>query len=174
MHETFWTLVRDRGHWEFEIFLMVVFDVVLAGIWQFFVRRRKAEALRLQTPEGVCDGCGGTVKHLIESGIKWCFGCGEIRTIPNSHTYHYTADETPVPLPANWALNELAARAGHTAYLVGQNTKDSATVFLCDGCGKPIEKGQYASFGGNWVPYIPAKCYHMACIPTIPVLGNRE
>ena len=109
MHETFWTLVRDRAHWEFEIFLMMFFDVVLAGIWLFFVRAtarwRKAQVIKLQTPTGICDGCGGTVKHLIESGIEWCFGCGEIKVaepttwamndtaIQNGHTYHYTLDK---------------------------------------------------------------------------------
>ena len=24
--ETFWTLLHDKGHWEFEIFLMLLFD----------------------------------------------------------------------------------------------------------------------------------------------------
>lgn len=35
---------------------------------------------------------------------------------------------------------------------------------LCTTCGKPIEVA-YATFGGNWVPFIPAKPYHMGCIP---------
>lgn len=29
VHETFWTLLRDPAHWEFEIFLMVVFDFIV-------------------------------------------------------------------------------------------------------------------------------------------------
>jgi len=34
--ETFWTLFHNAAHWEFELFLMVVFDVVLgAMIWPF-------------------------------------------------------------------------------------------------------------------------------------------
>lgn len=97
MHETFWDLVRDRSHWEFELFLMFLFDGVIAGLWffvvKFIARRREVTTQKLETPHGICEGCGGTVKHLIESGIKWCLGCGEIRTIPNSHTYHYTSDE---------------------------------------------------------------------------------
>ena len=28
-HETFWTLLTDVAHWEFEIFLMLIFDVVI-------------------------------------------------------------------------------------------------------------------------------------------------
>lgn len=27
--ETFWTLLKDLPHWEFEIFLMLLFDVVI-------------------------------------------------------------------------------------------------------------------------------------------------
>lgn len=42
--------------------------------------------------------------------------------------------------------------------------------FKCDKCGKPIT-GAYGSMGGNIVPYIPAKCYHMTCLPT---LGPRK
>lgn len=34
--ETFWTLLRDKAHWQFEIFLMVLFDLVLGGLaWPF-------------------------------------------------------------------------------------------------------------------------------------------
>jgi hypothetical protein len=28
-HETFWTLLTDVAHWQFEIFLIVLFDVVI-------------------------------------------------------------------------------------------------------------------------------------------------
>ena len=85
MHETFWTLLRDKAHWEFEIFLMFLFDGVLGGLWlfiaKFIARRREVAARRLETPKGICEGCGGTVKHLIESGIKWCLGCGHIKVL---------------------------------------------------------------------------------------------
>jgi hypothetical protein len=37
--ETFWTLLRDKAHWEFEIFLMVLFDLVLIGIVWPFVKK---------------------------------------------------------------------------------------------------------------------------------------
>jgi hypothetical protein len=34
MHETFWTLLKDPSHWEFEIFLMAIFDgLVGALLW---------------------------------------------------------------------------------------------------------------------------------------------
>jgi hypothetical protein len=65
--ETFWGLLRSRGHWEFELFLMVIFDVFLAGIWQIFLRRKdkvRSWAMnpaavkaghKLQTPKGICE-----------------------------------------------------------------------------------------------------------------------
>ncbi len=34
--ETFWSLLHDKAHWEFEIFLMVIFDLVLGAlVWPF-------------------------------------------------------------------------------------------------------------------------------------------
>ena len=38
-HETFWSLLHDAAHWEFEIFLMVLFDGVIAGLLYPFVRK---------------------------------------------------------------------------------------------------------------------------------------
>ena len=36
-HETFWSLARDLAHWEFELFLIFLFDVVLGVfIWPRF------------------------------------------------------------------------------------------------------------------------------------------
>lgn len=35
-HETFWSLLHDPAHWQFEIFLMVLFDGLLFGmLWPF-------------------------------------------------------------------------------------------------------------------------------------------
>lgn len=31
-HETFWTLINNAAHWEFELFLMFIFDVVIGLI----------------------------------------------------------------------------------------------------------------------------------------------
>jgi len=36
MHETFWTLIHDRAHWEFEIFLQVLDGVIFGLLWNFF------------------------------------------------------------------------------------------------------------------------------------------
>lgn len=38
-HETFWTLFFDLAHWEFELFLIALFDVALGMvIWPFLKR----------------------------------------------------------------------------------------------------------------------------------------
>lgn len=37
--ETFWTLFLNAAHWEFEIFLMLLFDVLIGAlIWPFAKR----------------------------------------------------------------------------------------------------------------------------------------
>lgn len=37
-HETFWTLLHDPAHWQFEIFIIVIFDVIIGLIlWPIFV-----------------------------------------------------------------------------------------------------------------------------------------
>jgi hypothetical protein len=35
--ETFWTLLHDMAHWEFEIFLMIIFDGVLGGLVTYLI-----------------------------------------------------------------------------------------------------------------------------------------
>lgn len=49
--ETFWTLLRDRAHWEFELFLMLIFDGIIGAIcwpivkrhWDHHIARDKKE-----------------------------------------------------------------------------------------------------------------------------------
>ena len=38
----------------------------------------------------------------------------------------------------------------------------------CSACSLPIS-GMYASFGGNFVPPITPKVYHLGCIPSLAV-----
>lgn len=88
MQETFIGLLRDKAHWEFEVFLMLLFDGILAGMWNLYRRRRASiipnshtyhhTPVKLKTPKGICEDCGGLIKHLIESGVKLCLGCGTI------------------------------------------------------------------------------------------------
>ncbi len=37
--DTFWSLLQDPAHWEFEIFLIILFDLILAGLLWPFVRK---------------------------------------------------------------------------------------------------------------------------------------
>lgn len=102
MHETFWTLLRDRAHWEFEIFLMVVFDVMLAAIWRFAVRfKDKSPIAGMKTPQGICDDCGGMLHHLIERGLELCRGCGDVKVIaPVWNGKSSVADEWTISCPS--------------------------------------------------------------------------
>jgi hypothetical protein len=54
-------------------------------------------------------------------------------------------------------------------------TKIPQTDLICERCGEPITGTEpYASFGGNWVPYVPAKTYHGACRPTLQELVGES
>lgn len=50
--------------------------------------------------------------------------------------------------------------------LAGDVDTPKSVPLQCQGCGNLI-KGVYASIGGNWVPYIPSKVYHVNCVPLI-------
>jgi hypothetical protein len=54
-HETFWTLVTDLAHWQFELFLIFIFDVVVGVlIWpqlKKWFRHHKEDDERLQELE---------------------------------------------------------------------------------------------------------------------------
>lgn len=39
MHESFWDLLMDPAHWYFELFLIVLFDVIVGLLIWPFVRR---------------------------------------------------------------------------------------------------------------------------------------
>ncbi len=66
--ETFWTLLHDRAHWEFEIFLMLLFDGVIGAIlwpflrshWRHHVTRDAQEGTRILPPQEYtnCPECG--------------------------------------------------------------------------------------------------------------------
>jgi len=38
-HETFFTLIKDLAHWEFELFLIFIFDVLIGLIIWPYIRR---------------------------------------------------------------------------------------------------------------------------------------
>ncbi len=55
MHETFWDLLKDPAHWEFELFLIVLFDVIISLIiWPFLQKalsHHKSDHERLEDLE---------------------------------------------------------------------------------------------------------------------------
>jgi len=54
-NETFWTLLTDKAHWEFEIFLILLFDVLIGFlIWPWakkFVIHHKSDDERIRELE---------------------------------------------------------------------------------------------------------------------------
>lgn len=54
-HETFWTLFTDLAHWEFELFLILLFDVIIGIlIWprlRKFMRHHKSDDEKLDDLE---------------------------------------------------------------------------------------------------------------------------
>ena len=76
MHETFWTLLHDTAHWEFEIFLMTIFDGVIGYLgfrifWPFLRKHwlhhleRDEREKRLVSPNGVLESYGINPEHVI-------------------------------------------------------------------------------------------------------------
>lgn len=53
--ETFWTLLRDPAHWQFEVFLILVFDVLIGLlIWpqiKKFIKHHKSDDERIEDLE---------------------------------------------------------------------------------------------------------------------------
>lgn len=64
-------------------------------------------------------------------------------------------------------IHTAAAEHGHYVTVRYEDAPSSAP-FTCDGCHLPIQDVGYASMGGNFVPYIPAKNYHLGCVPRVP------
>lgn len=54
-HETFWTLLKDPAHWQFELFLIFLFDVVVGVIiWPYikkFMKHHKSDDDKLHELE---------------------------------------------------------------------------------------------------------------------------
>ena len=51
--ETFLSLLRDPAHWFFEIFVTIVFDVLVAGMLWPYVRRHWRHHLERDRKDGV-------------------------------------------------------------------------------------------------------------------------
>jgi hypothetical protein len=53
VHETFWTLLQDPAHWEFELFLMVVFDLLIGALLWPYIKKHWVHHLDRDTREGI-------------------------------------------------------------------------------------------------------------------------
>jgi hypothetical protein len=51
--ETFWTLLHSLGHWEFELFLMVLFDGIIGALAWPFIKRHWEHHLKRDKKEGL-------------------------------------------------------------------------------------------------------------------------
>ena len=77
--ETFWTLLHDSAHWEFELFLMFLFDVLIGMlIWpyirKFFKHHRKDDKKIAQLEKEV-----DALKKQIELILPKCGECGQVK-----------------------------------------------------------------------------------------------
>ncbi len=52
-HETFWTLLHNAAHWEFEIFLMILFDLIIGGLAWPFLKKHLKHHLERDKKEGL-------------------------------------------------------------------------------------------------------------------------
>ena len=64
--ESFWDLLKDPAHWEFEIFLIIIFDVIVGiFIWPFIGRaliHHKSDHERLEDLEKEVKELQGKIK----------------------------------------------------------------------------------------------------------------
>jgi hypothetical protein len=51
--ETFWSLLRDRAHWEFELFVNLVFDGLVCGVVFPFAKKHIVHHLQRDEREGI-------------------------------------------------------------------------------------------------------------------------
>ena len=97
MNETFWTLLRNAAHWEFEIFLTLVTEAATAGIGWLIVRKHWRHHLDRDVRESVqdwstnpiaeaaghigeCAQCEGE-RVLLDTSVVMCRSCGHV-TVP--------------------------------------------------------------------------------------------
>lgn len=52
-HETFWSLLHNAAHWEFELFLMALFDGLLFGLAWPWAKKHIVHHLERDEREGV-------------------------------------------------------------------------------------------------------------------------
>lgn len=96
MNETFWTLLRDSAHWEFEIFLMLLFDGVIAGLCWPFVRRHWQHHIDRDRLDATPGGLDWSLNHPIH----------------RRNPYHGLLKYTPKPIVGTNASDEVFPERG--------------------------------------------------------------
>jgi hypothetical protein len=79
--ETFWTLLHDAAHWEFELFLMLVFDGVLGALLWPFVKKHWGHHVERDRKEGVDDADHQGTTHSRGKSVWQKVSSGEIETM---------------------------------------------------------------------------------------------
>lgn len=53
MDESFWALLHSAGHWEFEIFLMILFDGLIFGVLWTYIKKHWAHHIARDKKENL-------------------------------------------------------------------------------------------------------------------------
>lgn len=115
MTETFWTLLHDVAHWEFEIFLMLLFDGLIVGMFAPYVRkhlrhhieRDQRESVQAWSMNPIAAKAGHRAEHprglapqtislgdcaqcegervLLDNSVVICKECGHVTLPPRKH-----------------------------------------------------------------------------------------
>ena len=51
--ETFWSLLHDAAHWEFEVFLMILFDGIVGALLWPFLKKHYAHHVARDKKDGL-------------------------------------------------------------------------------------------------------------------------
>ena len=91
--ETFWTLLHDSAHWEFEIFLMTIFDGVIGYLgfrlfwpfikrhWNHHVDRDKREGVDAPKHRGITAQVLASYGICEEDVVSWTLTNSELTVV---------------------------------------------------------------------------------------------
>lgn len=79
-HETFFTLLKDAAHWEFELLLMFIFDIVIGLIFFPFLKKHWRHHIESDALHGF-DDVEPSNKHIwiMKHSLCVCKKCGIVK-----------------------------------------------------------------------------------------------
>ena len=78
--------------------ILKIFDAVQDWVGETMTATpTQARRWTFETPDGICEGCGGVLRRVEENGIEICRGCGEVYCIQRQGN----GDENPAKNPDN-------------------------------------------------------------------------